>query len=167
VAPAIDAAPTVRRAGPGDVAALARLRWLWRTVDRGEVGLSDAEFAAALTVWWADRQESHVAFIAEHDGVAVGMAWLAIFDRIPQPRSVVRLAGNVQSVFVLEAHRNLGTGRALVEAAIAEARARGLGYLILHPSLRAAPLYKRIGFAETDEILRLDLEPTGVLNWRE
>jgi GNAT superfamily N-acetyltransferase len=85
------------------------------------------------------------------------MAWLAVFDRMPQPRQLERLAGNVQSVFVLEEYRNRGTGRALVEAVISEARTLGLGYLILHPSLRAYPLYERLGFAATNTILHMDL----------
>jgi GNAT superfamily N-acetyltransferase len=108
--------------------------------------------------WWASRQGGHVAYIAEAKGAAVGMAWLAVFDRIPQPRRLERLAGNVQSVFVLEEFRNRGVGNALVEAVIAEATARGLGYLIVHPSERAFPLYRRFGFAETGEILHLDLD---------
>ena len=37
----------------------------------------------------------------------------------------------------------------LVDAVITEARARGLGYLIVHPSVRAYALYERLGFAET------------------
>jgi GNAT superfamily N-acetyltransferase len=150
-------AATIRRAGPGDARALARLRWMWRTVERGELGLSETEFKVAFTQWWRTRQSTHVAYIAEVAGDAVGMAWLAVFDRMPQPRQLERLAGNVQSVFVLEAHRNRGTGRALVDAVINEANARGLGYLIVHPSARAYPLYKRLGFAETNQILHMDL----------
>jgi GNAT superfamily N-acetyltransferase len=151
------AAATIRRAGPDDAKALARLRWLWRTVERGEYGLSEAEFEAAFTQWWGSRETSHVAYIAEHAGEAFGMAWLAVFDRMPQPRQLDRLAGNVQSVFVLEEYRNRGTGRALVDAVIAEAKSRGLGYLIVHPSVRAFALYKRLGFTETDQILHMDL----------
>ncbi len=149
--------PTIRRAGLNDASALARLRWVWRTVERGEYGLSEAEFEAAFTHWWSARTASHIAYVAEHAGDAVGMAWLAVFDRMPQPRQLERLAGNVQSVFVLEEYRNRGTGRALVEAVITEAKTRGLGYLILHPSLRAYPLYERLGFAATNTILHMDL----------
>jgi GNAT superfamily N-acetyltransferase len=126
-------------------------------MERREYGLSGAEFEAAFVTWWADRQDDHIAFVAERDEQAVGMAWLAVFDRMPQPRSLDRRAGNVQSVFVLDEHRNQGTGRALVEAVVAEARHLGLGYLILHPSRRAYPLYVRIGFAATDQILHMDL----------
>jgi GNAT superfamily N-acetyltransferase len=151
-------APIVRRAGLDDAPALARLRWLWRTVERSEYGLSETDFEAAFTQWWSTRATSHIAYIAEHAGEAIGMAWLAVFDRMPQPRHLVRLAGNVQSVFVLEEYRNRGTGRALVDAVIGEARDRGLGYLIVHPSARAYPLYERIGFAETNQILHMDLD---------
>ena len=153
-----DSGATIRRAGIADAAALARLRWIWRTHERGEYGLSQAEFEGALRLWWASREESHVAYIAERDGDAVGMAWLAVFDRIPQPRDVERIAGNVQSVFVLEAFRNQGIGGALVEAVIAHARARGAGYLIVHPSQRAYPLYERLGFAATRQLLHMDLD---------
>jgi GNAT superfamily N-acetyltransferase len=153
-----DSRTAIRRAGIADTAALAQLRWIWRTDERGEHGLSQAEFEGAFRLWWGSREESHVAYIAERDGDAVGMAWLAVFDRIPQPRDVERLAGNVQSVFVLEAFRNHGIGGALVEAVIAHARARGAGYLIVHPSQRAYPLYERLGFTATKQLLHMDLD---------
>jgi GNAT superfamily N-acetyltransferase len=154
------ATATIRRAGIADTAALAQLRWIWRTGERGEHGLSPAEFETALRLWWGSRQETHVAYIAERDGDAVGMAWLAMFDRIPQPRDVERLAGNVQSVFVVEAFRNQGIGGALVEAVIAHARASGAGYVIVHPSQRAYPLYERLGFTATKQLLHMDLDRT-------
>ena len=53
----------------------------------------------------------------------------------------------------VEAFRNQGIGRALVEAVIADARARGAGYLIVHPSQRAYPLYERLGFTATSGTL--------------
>jgi len=154
-----DLTARIRRAGAQDAPDLARLRWLWRTTERGEYGISEPEFETAFADWWSGHQSGHTAFIAERAGHPVGMAWLAIFDRVPQPRRLDRRAGNVQSVFVLEEHRNRGIGAALVEAVIAEAHARGLGYLIVHPSERAYSLYERLGFEETNRILHLDLEP--------
>ena len=151
-------AARVRRAGAQDGTALAQLRWIWRTGERDERGLSQTEFETAFMRWWSGRRASHAAFVAELSGVAVGMAWLALFDRIPQPRRLERLAGNVQSVFVLEEFRNRGIGRALVQAVIAEARTRDVGYLIVHPSERAYPMYERLGFAQTNRLLHLDLD---------
>lgn len=151
------ATANIRRAGLDDATALARLRWLWRTGERGEHGLSELAFGAAFTRWWSEHS-SHIAYIAETDGIAVGMAWLAVFDRMPQPRQLERLAGNVQSVFVLDAYRNHGIGAALVKALISEATTRGVGYLIVHPSQRAYPLYERLGFGVTDQMLYMDLD---------
>jgi GNAT superfamily N-acetyltransferase len=162
-----DPVATIRRADLDDIPALARLRWEWRTVERGEYRLSRSDFEAAFLQWWSAHQHAHVAYIAEQDGAAIGMAWLAIFDRIPQPRELTRLAGNVQSVFVLEGARNHGIGAALIDAVIAEARVRGLGYLIVHPSERAYPLYERLGFAQTDTLLHLALDKSATATTRE
>ncbi len=43
-----DSAATIRRAAIADTGALARLRWIWRTGERGEVGLSQVEFETVL-----------------------------------------------------------------------------------------------------------------------
>ena len=153
-----DSTARIRRAGIEDSDDLARLRWLWRTTERGEHGVSEPDFETAFSSWWSGHQSDHSAFIAERAGHPVGMAWLAIFDRIPQPQHLERRAGNVQSVFVLEEHRNRGIGGALVDAVIAEAHARGLGYLIVHPSDHAYSLYVRFGFSQTNRILHLDLD---------
>jgi GNAT superfamily N-acetyltransferase len=162
-----DSTASIRRAGLDDAAALARLRWVWRTTERAEFGLSQPDFEVAFREWWVRRESGHGAYIAEVDGTAIGMAWLAVFERIPQPRQLERLAGNVQSVFVLEDFRNRGVGQALVEAAIAEASARGLGYLIVHPSERAFPLYRRLGFTETGQMLHLDLDRSRTTEFEE
>ncbi len=154
---------TVRRAGIDDAAALARLRWLWRTVERAEYGLSAPEFETAFRAWWRSHQDSHIAFIAQSEGETVGMAWLAVFERIPQPRDFRRLAGNVQSVFVLDEYRNRGIGNALVDSVIAEARERHVGYLIVHPSRRAYPLYERLGFSPTTRLLHMELDSPVVI----
>jgi ribosomal protein S18 acetylase RimI-like enzyme len=59
---------------------------------------------------------------------------------------------------VLSELRNQGIGKALVEAVITEARSREVGYLIVHPSQRAYPLYERLGFNRTDTLLHMDLD---------
>jgi GNAT superfamily N-acetyltransferase len=147
----------IRPAAVDDARALAGLRWTWRAVEMGERGMSEEAFISAFTAWYTDHLEDHQAFIAEVDGRAVGMACLAIFDRVPGPLRFVRLAGLVQSVYVIAEVRDQGVGRVLVEAVIAEARDRKLDFLIVHPSERAFPLYRRLGFAVTDTLLHLQL----------
>jgi GNAT superfamily N-acetyltransferase len=76
---------------------------------------------------------------------------------VPGPAAWTRLAGHLQSVYVLPEHRNAGVGAALVAAALDAARARGFDYVIVHPSERSFPLYRRAGFGPTGAVLRIDL----------
>ncbi|MCB1336660.1 MAG: GNAT family N-acetyltransferase [Maritimibacter sp.] len=78
-------------------------------------------------------------FVARQDGEALGTAALA-----EKPGY-----GEVKSMFVADAARGLGVGAALLARLEAEARARGLGWLMLETgdALQAAHrLYARAGF---------------------
>lgn len=147
-----EAAPDSR----SDVAALAMLRFTWR-VDEGDESGEPAEFVTALEQWWRDHSGTHRAWLAERDAAPVGMAWLGVVHRVPGPERFVRLAGIVQSVYVLPSGRGAGTGGSLVGAVIAAARDEGLDYLTVHPSDRAYALYERAGFADTGRALELAL----------
>jgi len=147
---------SARRAGPSDADALARLRWTWRAVERDEKGDPD-RFRADFTAWVREHRSSHVPFLVEVDGDAVGMAWLAILQRVPGPERWTRLSGFLQSVYVLPEHRNDGLGSRLLEALIDGARGEGLEYLSVHPSPRSFPFYRRLGFTGEGSLLFLAL----------
>lgn len=101
--------------------------------------------------------DSHTAFIADDNGMTVGMAWLATVVRIPGPEKWLRLAGNLQSVYVLPSHRELGLGGSLVDAVVSEALQCGLDYVSVHPSAMSFGLYERAGFAQSTGVLEFDL----------
>ena len=146
----------VRRAGAGDAAALARLRWIWRAEERGETGMSWPQFRSAFGSWLRLRGDTHYAFLARRGDAVIGMAWLAVVERVPGPGRWTRLGGQLQSVYVLPEHRRRGVGRALVAAARAEAEALGVDWVIVHPSDASASLYAGTGFLARD----------GLLEWR-
>jgi len=150
-------ATRVRRASATDAGALASLRWSWRVDERGESGMARAEFVSAFSHWLVEHQGSHVPFVADIDGVAVGMAWLATIERVPGPDVWRRVAGHLQSVYVLPAHRGAGLGAALIGASLREAADRQCDYVSVHPSERAFPLYRRLGFREHGGVLEADL----------
>jgi GNAT superfamily N-acetyltransferase len=164
VTPAPTTHPSARRGGLSDSGALARLRWTWRAVERGEKGDPD-QFRADFAAWVAHRHRSHVPFLVEVDGYAVGMAWLVVVERIPGPEKWTRLSGLIQSVYVMAEHRNGGLGGLLMRELIRGARTEGLEYLSVHPSPRSFPFYRRLGFTGEGDLLFLDLGPvdTGVL----
>jgi GNAT superfamily N-acetyltransferase len=148
---------SVRRAEPSDDGSIARLRWTWRVDERGESGMSQTDFDVALAGWLDAHRRTHLGFVAEDGTALVGMAWLAIVERFPGPGVWARVAGNLQSVYVLPERRGQGVGTALVSAVINEARVRRLDYLVVHPSKRSFSLYERAGFRAHDGVLELDL----------
>ena len=107
-------------------------------------------FIDDFTGWIEAHLDTHIPFIASLEGDPVGMAWLAIVERMPRPGAWARLCGHLLSVYVVDSHRNHGLGAELVDAVLAEARRRGLGYVLVHPSQRAVSLYRRAGFGESD-----------------
>jgi GNAT superfamily N-acetyltransferase len=147
----------VRRAGRGDEPLLAALRWEWRVEEGGEKGLSRRDFDAQFATWIADHRASHLAWLAHEADDPIGMAWLAIVDRIPGPGVWIRRAANVQSVYVRPAHRDRGVGARLLTDLVACARDLRLDYLTVHPSERSFSLYRRAGFREWNGVLELDL----------
>ena len=72
--------------------------------------------------------------------------------------ALARPNGNTTGVSILATELDGKRQEILIEAVIAEARERGLGYLIVHPSQRAYPLYERLGFGVTDQMLYMDLD---------
>ncbi len=89
---------------------------------------------------------THLPFVAEVDDDVVGMAWLAVVERVPSPERRRRHSGDVQSVYVLPQLRDRGIGGALLEAVLAEAGRLRLEHVTVHSSDRAVPLYQRGGF---------------------
>ncbi|MEU4164096.1 GNAT family N-acetyltransferase [Actinoplanes sp. NPDC026670] len=143
---------TVRRASDADAPALAGLRWRRATQDHGYEGDNLDEFVATLGEWMRDHPE-HLAFVAEADGEVVGMAWLAVLDRVPTATRYARRGGDVQSVFVVPELRDRRVGALLMSAVLDEARSLELEHVTVHSSPRAVPFYERNGWEHDNEWL--------------
>jgi len=138
----------VRRAGPGDAAALVALaeavgseagRWIlatesWRSVSEERRYLRNVQ-----------RHPDAAVLVAEDDGRIVGRLSLAR-DPHPASRHVADLG-----LMVAESHRGRGIGRMLLEEAVSWARLAGILKLELHvfpwnePAIR---LYESFGFVQ-------------------
>ncbi|HQU25715.1 MAG TPA: GNAT family N-acetyltransferase [Acidimicrobiales bacterium] len=145
----------VARADVADAAALAALRFRWRTEEAGDSGPSAEAYAAALAEWIEAHRTSHVAYLAKEGGVAIGEAWRATVDRVPGVARPRRFSAFVQAVYVVPEHRGRGVGTDLVGRLVDEARDEGLDYLVVHPSPRSVSFYRRLGFADADRALEL------------
>ncbi|WP_196278915.1 GNAT family N-acetyltransferase [Catellatospora vulcania] len=144
----------IGQANADDVAGLARLLWLDTLQEEPAPRSADA-FAAELAQWWATHRDSHLAFVARlPEPEIVGMAWVALLPRVPRPGAASRLSADIQSVFVMAEHRGQGIGSALVEAASTHATRLGAVRLTVHSGRRAVPVYERLGFASSPQLLK-------------
>jgi GNAT superfamily N-acetyltransferase len=136
----------VRVADEEDVGALAALRALW-TADAGE----DPAFDDRLAAWLAVEGDRRTTWLATLAGTAVGMASLFEYRRMPRPGRPDSRWGYVSNMFVREGARNRGIGSALMATIIATAEERNYARLVLSPSERALPFYRRAGFIVPDD----------------
>jgi ribosomal protein S18 acetylase RimI-like enzyme len=144
--------PYLRAAILADAPALARLR------ARGlaEQGLlpeaeSDAFIPTALREFrrlFAGKRIS--ARVAVDDGEIVGCASVVFWQRLPYPGS--SLHAEIAGVYVAPSCRRQGLATQLTLEAIADARARGVRKIFLHPSAQARSLYRRLGFTEKKQL---------------
>jgi GNAT superfamily N-acetyltransferase len=123
----------VRVAGPADIPAVARLRWGPRT-------RTEPAFQQRVAVWLAELADD-----------AVGFASMLEYRRMPRPDRPDRCWGYVANMQVREDARNRGIGAALLDAVIAAAAQRDYVRLVLAPTERALPFYRRAGFVVPDE----------------
>ena len=144
----------ISQANAADVADLARLLWLDTRREEPAQRSADA-FAAELARWWAAHQDSHMAFVARRlRPEIVGMAWVALVPRVPRPGATSRLSADIQSVFVMPEHRGHRIGSALVDAASVHATRLGSLRVTVHSGRTAVPVYERLGFASSRQLLQ-------------
>jgi GNAT superfamily N-acetyltransferase len=79
------------------------------------------------------------------------MASLFEYRRMPRPRRPDSRWGYVGNMFVREGFRNRGIGSALLTTLMAAADERSYARLVLSPTARALPFFRRAGFIVADD----------------
>ncbi|MFY0406257.1 GNAT family N-acetyltransferase [Solicola sp. PLA-1-18] len=145
---------TVREATRADAPAMATLRRHWRHERRGIPMDADEGFPLRFAAWLDDQLgRGSRAWVASRDDRCVGMLLMFVHERMPEPGLDAGRWGYVGNVFVLPAHRDVGTGRRLLDAALAHADERGFARVVLNPSERSVSLYERAGFTSDHPLL--------------
>lgn len=153
-APAI----AVRLAAASDADAVAELRWALRVEAAAPVE-DHAAFVARCREWFVTAWNGGdwLTFVAEHEGRPVGMVTLHVVAKVPNPVGVQETLGYLTAFYVDPALRNGGVGRRLLAELVAEARRREMECVVLWPTERSIPLYRRVGFDTPAELLELRL----------
>jgi diamine N-acetyltransferase len=151
---------TIRRATPSDIpmlgligpAAYAEAYGDWWETPAAYYAYLQGFGAAAFTTFFTLAKAR--VWVAEVDGAPVGFLTM----RLDTPDPVSGEAGGVAipKIYMFGSARGAGVGRALLEAAEAEARAAGAAYLWLDSMQRAEwawRAYERWGFVRIGEIM--------------
>ncbi len=117
-------------------------------------GATYADNAAYDEATWRARMEAVTYWQGLRDGEALGM--VGLWDPLTNPDELdeAEVTPFLISMFVRPAARGQGLGAALVQAVIAEARARGHRQLVLdvrEANEPAKALYRAHGFVQTDD----------------
>jgi GNAT superfamily N-acetyltransferase len=150
---------TIRRAGEADLAAITGLRVEWTQERDGQA--EDPGFAGRLAAWFASESARRVTWLAEADGRAVGMMNLAVFERMPSPGRAPSRWGYLGNAFVLAGYRDQGVGGRLLAALLSYADENDFARVVLSPSERSVPFYRRAGFRPADALLVRTPAPGG------
>ncbi|MCR2799612.1 MULTISPECIES: GNAT family N-acetyltransferase [unclassified Microbacterium] len=142
----------VRDGTPDDAPSLAVLKLAWANRHHATVEESQS-FARDLASWMASQGDSLLTRVAEHRGDLVGMAWLVVFDRVPDFSDRNRRTGDVQSVFVNPEFRRRGIGHALVSSLVDAADRRGIPRITVSSNDAATRLYLGTGFEASPRLL--------------
>lgn len=142
----------IRRAQPDEWAVVGGLRWDSLLEAGGSPDDARDGFAERFAAW-AAAHGTHECFVAVRDDRVLGMAWLAVTDRVPSARLFDRASGDLQCAYVVPDQRNRGIGGRLIDAILARAAELHLERVTVHSSPRAVSAYRRHGFTSADDRL--------------
>lgn len=140
----------IRRATPNDAAELVQMRWEMATED-GQTGDRD-EFERRCREFLrrALAGDDWVVWVAEVDGRLAAHMYVFKVTRVPRVHRSVPW-GYLTAVFTRAGHRDAGVGSRLLERVVGWARKEPLHMLLVWPSERSVPFYRRHGFVPSPE----------------
>jgi len=146
----------VRAPRSDEIRQLARLKIDWARLDPDPGRAAEWAYADDLAAWMdrmGDRMLCRVAVIGD---TLIGMAWLVVFERVPDFEQRKRRTGDLQSIYVVPSKRGHGVGRALIDAVCAEADRRGVPRVTVQANTADTALYEAVGFRGSSTLLHRD-----------
>ena len=149
---------TIRRADLSDLETLVALRVRFvadvMCVDLDAIspardGDARAFYAAAIPAG------THLVWLAEEDGAAVGCTAVSLIPIPPRRHLGATHDGLVLTVWVDPEHRGDGLARRLMDTLLAARAELGIHRLMLKATAMARPLYESLGFTSPPDLLEL------------
>jgi GNAT superfamily N-acetyltransferase len=152
----------IRRAGPRDAAAMAAMRYAFRT-ELAAPAEAEQPFIARATAWFEDRLAggAWTGWLAQpqeqdhEQEQPVGLVLVHLIEKVPNPVVEPEALGYVSSLYVRPPWRGLGIGDRLLRTAVGFCEENGVESIVLWPSPRSVPLYKRHEFRHQAKVMEL------------
>jgi GNAT superfamily N-acetyltransferase len=153
--------PSIEFATVEDVPDLARLRWELYAEQEGVPAETPETYRERFGRFAARAlpSEEWRAWVARDGNRPVGAIWLQSVRRVPVPGKRAGPIGYLTNVYVMPAHRNARLGARMLDVVTRWCREEGYSAVIVWPTERSRPFYRRGGFDRPDEPLVLELEP--------
>jgi GNAT superfamily N-acetyltransferase len=149
--------PQIREATRADAAALARLRYEFRS-SQGEPIETEDEFVERCAPWFdaeLAREDGWRCWVLVVDGAIVGHLWLDLIRKIPNPVDEREHHAYISNFYVCDAYRARGAGTRMMQAALDWCREHDVDSVVLWPTTASRSLYLRHGFTAPEELLEL------------
>lgn len=154
--------PRIRSATPEDARSLAGLRYEFRA-GLDPAAESPEKFVARCESWMRDNlgaASDWRCWVVEAEGRAIGMAWVMIIEKLPNPVGEPERHGYVSSLYLKPEFRGHGLGSELLATCLRSCEALRCDAIFLWPSARSRSLYLRHGFSVREDLLQRRIVPT-------
>lgn len=106
---------------------------------------------------WVQRmilEDKYAGWITSDGDRPIASAGLLVLDWAPHYLDPIgEQRGYILNVFVEPEYRGQGLAKMLTRECMEEARRRGMGVVALHASKKGQPVYERLGFTASNEML--------------
>jgi GNAT superfamily N-acetyltransferase len=109
----------------------------------------EAQFVERCAPWMRERLGGRGpwrCWVAEDGGRVIGHLWLCLIEKIPNPAPELEQHAYITNVYVRPEGRGSGSGKALMDAALAFCREQRVDSVILWPTERVARFTRGTGF---------------------
>jgi GNAT superfamily N-acetyltransferase len=98
------------------------------------------------------------AWVIEDKGEIISSGAITFVSFVPTPNDVSSKIAYLHSVYTRKSHRNGKCAQRIVRTAISYCRSHGVNTIILGASNAGKPIYEKIGFRSTPEMMRLFID---------
>ena len=149
-----------------DYRAIAELRWLLKGADTDlDKGCGQEEFVERYIehLGACDKAGATHHWLAEAENVVIGVMTVRRVLKEPSSQREAACWGYLTNCIIDQAHRNRGVGTELLSKIKEWAVAKDFELLIVWPSERSYPFYRRFGFVGRNDPIVLPIHPDGIV----